>query len=293
MDTNVLVVWAQVDLGELLHFPADRRREEHRLHVLRQVAHYLINRVLESHVHQSVDLVKDEAFQIIAVEIDSFVHVLEKSAWRADQDVHRLHHLLFFVDILSADDQANGEVVEAAKRAKDFVCLDAKFARRDQNESAEAIFLRPSLVVESLDDGNQVGQGLAGASSGTDHHVPASKRMSQRSPLSLSRLDVFGLEEATQRRLRHRQIGESDLNLSLIRRFQDLSVRDRLLLGLLRLLILVHIGLIFVVEHTFRRRLFLNPLLQRLDLRFDPLPTRSALLLAFLIGSLIFGMFFV
>ena len=65
-------------------------------------------------------------FQICRVEIRVFVHVLQESSGRADDDVARGHAAALELQVLAADDEAGREVVEATHFAKSFKNLTKK-----------------------------------------------------------------------------------------------------------------------------------------------------------------------
>ncbi|KAL3295314.1 ATP-dependent RNA helicase dbp4 [Colletotrichum asianum] len=148
------------EVGDLLALGG---AEEEGLAGLGQVLDEGVDGGLEAHVHDAVGLVEDEDLEVVDVEAGGLVEVLQHAAGRADEDVHLGQTLGLLLEALAADNEAGGEGVVAADLAQDVKDLRGELAGRGDDEGAEAVELGPSRAVELLENGDDEGEGLAGA----------------------------------------------------------------------------------------------------------------------------------
>lgn len=125
--------------------------------------HESINRTLEAHVHDPIGFVQHEDLQVVNVESESLIQVLQHAPRRAHQDVHAVNPLGLFLQALPSDDQTRREVVIAPNLAQHVEDLHGELARWRYDERPQSVIVCPLRVIKFLEQGDEEGEGFAGA----------------------------------------------------------------------------------------------------------------------------------
>lgn len=139
VQADVLVLFAEVHSSQIFELLADSSREEHDLHLLGEVAHDLVDDILEAHIKQAVNLIKNKDAKIACIEALTLVHVLEESTRGANEHVHVLNAVLLKFHVFSTDKEACGHVMHTSKRSQHFEGLDSELVSRHYQECAQPV----------------------------------------------------------------------------------------------------------------------------------------------------------
>ena len=169
----------RVRAGELADLAVERRREEHRLALLRQPGDDLVDLRLEAHVEHPVGLVEDQHADAVERDDLALDQVLQ-AARRGDEDVGVARGLGLRGDRDAAVDRGDPEVVRRRDRADLGRDLRGELAGGDEHEPGRARVAR----VEPLDERHGEGERLAGARRRLREHVAAGERVREDEPLN-------------------------------------------------------------------------------------------------------------
>ena len=196
----------RVHLGD----PADRavegRGEEHRLPILRQVAHDPIDLRLEPHVEHPVGLVEDEDLHAAELDEAALDEVVQPSR-RGDQDVRGGHPLRLFPDPRAAVDGHDPELPRPSDVLELVAHLLCELTGRRQHEGGRASL---HAGIDLVDDRDREPERLAGPRLGPRERVPPGGGVLDHHHLDRERrLDPAGLERAHDG-LGNSQVAERD-----------------------------------------------------------------------------------
>jgi hypothetical protein len=114
--------------------------------------------------------------------------VLQQSARRRDQQVHLIHRVLLFLDVLAADQQTRAERVVRPGVHQLLEDLHRQLARRRDDQSAEPVLPSPLLPEQNLEQRNDKGQGFPRARLRRAEYVPAAQRVRDGGSLNRGQL---------------------------------------------------------------------------------------------------------
>ena len=171
--------------GQRLDLRGKRRRDEHRLAILRARAQDAPDVVAEADVEHPVHFVKDGDLDVVVVQVAALLHVHEP-AGRGDDDLRPAGQSLGLRgNILPAVDRQRGQPRVLAKLVQVGRHLDRQLARRHQDDRAHGLALAKPREQRQAERG-----GLARARLGLAEHVLALQQ--QRNDLGL---DSRGMDE--------------------------------------------------------------------------------------------------
>jgi hypothetical protein len=170
---------------EVADLAVERRGEQHRLPLARELAHDPLDLRLEAHVEHPVGLVQHERADAVEVDEPALDEVGE-TARRRDQDVGALRALRLGAERRTAVDGLDLQAGRLGHVAELVGHLRGELARRDEDESAR----RPVLGTGALEHGHAERERLARARRRLGEHVEACEGV-----LEHHRLDPEGRDD--------------------------------------------------------------------------------------------------